>query len=153
MSRPPLAQSASLDASQAELEEEEAISGTGEGDEVMEEAEEQEGYSAYQLLDRRQGTLPAAQTSLRVPANEPALITVMRSLIDADIDADLDQLVLLAARPRILLRSIRGFHRGRLQPHWPERDGALLEGGDGDGAGCRAGCVSLRVDLGYRALI
>lgn len=45
MSRPP--QSASVDASQAELEEEEAISGTGEGDEVMEEAEEQEGYSAY----------------------------------------------------------------------------------------------------------
>lgn len=43
MSRPP--QSASVDASQAELEEEEAISGTGEGDEVMEEAEEQEGYS------------------------------------------------------------------------------------------------------------
>lgn len=63
MSRPPLAQSASLDASQAELEEEEAISGTGEGDEVMEEAEEQEGYSAYQLLDRRQGTLPAALPS------------------------------------------------------------------------------------------
>ncbi|KZP32986.1 hypothetical protein FIBSPDRAFT_671720, partial [Athelia psychrophila] len=36
----------SLDASQAELEEEEAISGTGEGDEVMEEAEEQEGYTS-----------------------------------------------------------------------------------------------------------
>lgn len=44
MSRPP--QSASVDASQAELEEEEAISGTGEGDEVMGEVEEQ-GYSAY----------------------------------------------------------------------------------------------------------
>ena len=43
MSRPP--QSAAVDASQAELEEDEAISGTGEGDEVMEEAEEQEGYS------------------------------------------------------------------------------------------------------------
>jgi hypothetical protein len=34
-----------VEASQAELEEEEAISGTGEGDEVMEEVEEQEGYS------------------------------------------------------------------------------------------------------------
>ena len=45
MSRPP--PSTSLDASQAELEEEEVISGTGEGDEVMEEPEEQEGYSAY----------------------------------------------------------------------------------------------------------
>lgn len=33
------------EASQAELEEEEAISGTGEGDEVMEEQEE--GYSVY----------------------------------------------------------------------------------------------------------
>lgn len=33
-------------ANQAELEEEEAISGTGEGDEIMEEVEEQEdGYS------------------------------------------------------------------------------------------------------------
>jgi casein kinase II subunit beta len=36
-----------MDASQAELEEEEAISGVGEGDEIMEEVEEQEGYSAY----------------------------------------------------------------------------------------------------------
>ena len=34
-----------MDANQAELEEEEAISGTGEGDEIMEEVEEQEGYS------------------------------------------------------------------------------------------------------------
>jgi hypothetical protein len=42
MSRP--SQSA-VDTSQAELEEEEAVSGTGEGDEVMEEAGEQEGYS------------------------------------------------------------------------------------------------------------
>jgi casein kinase II subunit beta len=37
-----------VDASQAELEEEEAVSGTGEGDEVMEEVvEEQEGYSKF----------------------------------------------------------------------------------------------------------
>jgi hypothetical protein len=43
MSRPP--QSAVVDASQAQLEEEEVVSGTAEGDEVMEEAEEQEGYS------------------------------------------------------------------------------------------------------------
>jgi hypothetical protein len=45
MSRPPQA----MDTSQAELEEEEAISGTGEGDEIMEEAEEQEGYSRYPI--------------------------------------------------------------------------------------------------------
>lgn len=49
MSRPPQA----MDTSQAELEEEEAISGTGEGDEIMEEAEEQEGYSGYPILQTR----------------------------------------------------------------------------------------------------
>jgi len=43
MSRPP--QLAVVDASQAQLEEEEAVSGTAEGDEVMEEVQEQEGYS------------------------------------------------------------------------------------------------------------
>jgi uncharacterized protein (DUF1786 family) len=34
------------DVAQGELEEEEVVSGTGEGAEVMEEVEEQEGYSA-----------------------------------------------------------------------------------------------------------
>ena len=43
MSRPP--QPAPVEASQGEQEEEGVISGTGEGDEVMEEVEEQEGYS------------------------------------------------------------------------------------------------------------
>lgn len=43
MSRPP-----ELEEEQVELEEEEAISGIGEGDEVMEEVEE--GYSAYQPI-------------------------------------------------------------------------------------------------------
>ena len=43
MSRPP--QSAVVDVSQAQLEEEEVVSGTAEGDEAMEEVEEQEGYS------------------------------------------------------------------------------------------------------------
>jgi casein kinase II subunit beta len=39
-----------MDTSQAELEEEEAISGTGEGDEVMEEVEEQDdGYSCVSI--------------------------------------------------------------------------------------------------------
>jgi casein kinase II subunit beta len=47
MSRPP--HSAVVDASQAELEEEEAVSGTGEGDEVMEEVQEQEGYSKFSI--------------------------------------------------------------------------------------------------------
>jgi casein kinase II subunit beta len=42
-----------VDASQAELEEDEAVSGTGEGDEVMEEAEEQEGYSTFYITCSR----------------------------------------------------------------------------------------------------
>jgi len=39
-----------MDTSQAELEEEEALSGAGEGDEIMEEVAEREGYSAYYVL-------------------------------------------------------------------------------------------------------
>lgn len=62
MSRPP--QSASVDASQAELEEEEAISGTGEGDEVMEEVEEQEGYSTYWFHVLLQHSSPISATIL-----------------------------------------------------------------------------------------
>lgn len=45
MSRRPQLQSP-LDTSQPEVPEDELLSATGEGDEVMEEAEEQEGYSA-----------------------------------------------------------------------------------------------------------
>lgn len=45
MSRRPQQQSP-LDTSQPEVPEDELLSATGEGDEVMEEAEEQEGYSA-----------------------------------------------------------------------------------------------------------
>lgn len=44
----------SVEVSQAELEEEEGISGNGEGDEIMEEPEEQEdGYSACSCLSIR----------------------------------------------------------------------------------------------------
>lgn len=39
-----------LDTTQPEVPEDELLSATGEGDEVMEEAEEQEGYSACQTL-------------------------------------------------------------------------------------------------------
>jgi casein kinase II subunit beta len=45
MSRRPQ-QQAPVDTNQPELPEDELLSATGEGDEVMEEAEEQEGYSA-----------------------------------------------------------------------------------------------------------
>lgn len=40
---------AAVDATQQELEEEETVTGPGEGNEEMEDAEEQEGYSAYTL--------------------------------------------------------------------------------------------------------
>jgi len=36
-----------MDSSQPEMQEDEVVSGTGEGDDVMEEVEEQEGYSAW----------------------------------------------------------------------------------------------------------
>lgn len=49
MSRRPQQQSP-LDTSQPEVPEDELLSATGEGDEVMEEAEEQEGYSACTTL-------------------------------------------------------------------------------------------------------
>jgi hypothetical protein len=47
MSRP--AKGAQMDPAQASLEDEDAISGVEEGDEIMEEVEEQEGYSAWPL--------------------------------------------------------------------------------------------------------
>ena len=40
-----------MDTSQGDLEEEEAISGAGEGDDIMEEVEE--GYSTFSLLGNR----------------------------------------------------------------------------------------------------
>lgn len=49
MSRRPQ-QQAPLDTNQPEVPEDELLSATGEGDEVMEEAEEQEGYSACVTL-------------------------------------------------------------------------------------------------------
>jgi len=49
MSRRPQQQS-SIDTSQPEVPEDEILSAVGEGDEVMEEAEEQEGYSACPTL-------------------------------------------------------------------------------------------------------
>ena len=61
MSRRPQ-QQAPVDTNQPEVPEDELLSATGEGDEVMEEAEEQEGYSACVTL------YPFAQVySSRVP--------------------------------------------------------------------------------------
>lgn len=55
----------SVEASQAEFEEEEAVSGTGEGDEIMEEVEEQEdGYCAcFSSLTTRISFCPGLMAS------------------------------------------------------------------------------------------
>jgi hypothetical protein len=69
MSRRPQHQP-SLDTSQPEVLEDELLSATGEGDEVMEEAEEQEGYSACPTH-----TLPHSPTLI--------ILTILPSIISA----------------------------------------------------------------------
>lgn len=61
MSRQPT----SVEASQAEFDDEEAVSGTGEGDEIMEEVEEQEdGYCAcFSSLATRISLCPGVMAS------------------------------------------------------------------------------------------
>ena len=76
-----------------------------------------------------------------------------KSVFYPDIYVDLDQLVLFFTWPRVLLRSIRGFHRRRLQFDWTECNGAILEGSDGDGIGCRTRWVYLNVHHGISYLI
>jgi hypothetical protein len=63
------------------------------------------------------------------------------SVVNADEHAHMDQLVLLAARARVLLRGRGGVHRGRLQPHRAQLDGAVLEGGARDGPRRRDRCA------------
>jgi len=53
----------SMDASQGDLEEEEVISANGEGDEVMEEVEPEEGYSTSSSLKKRFFTPPRSLSS------------------------------------------------------------------------------------------
>jgi hypothetical protein len=143
MSRQPA--TAQMGPNQAEPEEEEVISGAGEGDEIMEEAEEQEGYSAYScpciniLYGLRVFTLILINHYV-LDHNEwlTGRSDPHCSVIHPDVDADLDQLVLLPSRTRVFLRSLRGVHRGRLQLDRPQCDGTLLERGHGYGAGRRA---------------
>jgi hypothetical protein len=99
MSRPPQA----MDTSQAELEEEEAISGTGEGDEIMEEAEEQEGYSRYPFLLYKRASYYLALVPTFWPSKYLArhfwliFLTdsdLLCSIVDAYVNTNLDQLVL-----------------------------------------------------------
>ena len=61
---------------------------------------------------------------------------VLSRLVDPYLYFDLDQLVLLASWTRVLLRSQRELHRGRLQFDWAEQHGPFLEGGYGDGSRC-----------------
>jgi hypothetical protein len=76
MSRPP--QSAVVDASQEQLEEEEAVSGTGEGDEVMEEVEEQEGYSKSSCTYSQQS-----------PTSQPPLFARFTPGVSAELFSDI----------------------------------------------------------------
>lgn len=71
-----------------------------------------------------------------------------KSILYPNIYVDLDQLVLFPTWPRVLLRSIRGFHRRRLQLDWTECNGAILEGSDGDGVGCGTRWVYLIINHG-----
>ena len=93
------------------LEDEEPVSGLGEGDEIMEEVEEQEdGYSQFfaRLLSHLRHLL------LNYALFQECLLIYYpnTSIINTDINFNLDQLVLLSAWPRILLRSYGGLHRG-----------------------------------------
>jgi hypothetical protein len=71
MSRRPQHQP-SLDTSQPDVPEDELLSATGEGDEVMEEAEEQEGYSACQ------NPFPLTYSNNCRPSLPPLILPAMR---------------------------------------------------------------------------
>ncbi len=93
------------------LEDEEPVSGVGEGDEIMEEVEEQEdGYSQFFVC-----LLRVSDTCFSIMAYFQGCLLIYylnTSIINTYINFNLDQLVLLSARPRILLRSYGGLHRG-----------------------------------------
>lgn len=89
-------QPTATEASQAELEEDEVISGTGEGDEIMEEPEEQEdGYSESLCVSRARSYLAS---SLRTLVKSSCLYWTLFSIIHTNFDTHLDQLVLFFAR-------------------------------------------------------
>lgn len=99
MSRRPQ-QQPPLDPNQPEVPEDELLSATGEGDEVMEEAEEQEGYSACVTLSHYR-TLFTSSIPFLHPTGRPswALASrlmpfpsrrLIRSIIDTHVILDLD---------------------------------------------------------------
>ena len=84
MSRRPQ-QQAPIDTNQPEVPEDELLSATGEGDEVMEEAEEQEGYSAcvslfpLALVHSSRIPLPLVLKTMRCNLSQPNDITIVAS--------------------------------------------------------------------------
>ena len=84
MSRRPQ-QQAPVDTNQPEVPEDELLSATGEGDEVMEEAEEQEGYSAcvalfpLALVRSSRIPLPFVIQTMRCNLSKPNDITIVAS--------------------------------------------------------------------------
>lgn len=86
-----------LDTSQPEVPEDELLSATGEGDEVMEEAEEQEGYSACQTLSHQRTLIipPFHPTCHALRSVAPRLMPFHRvvsltSIVDAYVILDMD---------------------------------------------------------------
>jgi hypothetical protein len=84
--------------------EEEVASANGEGDEIMEEAEEQEdGYSELFLSSDRCFSLFPSLYLRAICMKTWTDNGPYSSFIDADINIDMDQLVLFSARARIFL--------------------------------------------------
>ena len=128
------------------------LSATVDNAEGMEEVEEQEGYSASRFLhffvaQSEQLTrslvlrpLVPSRIYLRYPIHLPLnpLFSRIFSFINTNINPDMDILVLLLTRARVLLRSRGRLYRRRLQSDRIELYGSVLEGGHGHGPRCRA---------------
>ena len=79
------------------MDDEEQVSAPGEGDEIMEEPEEQEdGYSEFILQAPSFPPTPSVVTFFPSPAADDEFL---RSVFNAYIYVDLDQLVLFSAWP------------------------------------------------------
>lgn len=90
-----------LDTSQPEVPEDELLSATGEGDEVMEEAEEQEGYSACQnpfpltYPNHCRPSFPSILSAMRHDLSQPDRCLTNRaisltSIVDTYVIFDMD---------------------------------------------------------------
>ena len=87
-----------LDTTQPEVPEDELLSATGEGDEVMEEVEEQEGYSACQTLSQLTYSnhvllsilLAMRYDPLNLDRCLPNRVVSLTSIVDAYVILDMD---------------------------------------------------------------